>query len=104
MFLSPEEWFQHYEDCRESGHPAWEPATRDELLLAESQGLLACHPEWLPCRRGLRLLGLPHWFGRSQRPLSPLWRERFLQTLLDDPDTLAAVRAIIQGGATDERN
>ena len=104
MFLSSEEWLQHYEQCRESGHRAWEPATRDELLLAESSGLLQHHPEWVPCATGLRILGLPEWFGRQQEPLSALWQERFIQTLIDNPNTVAAVRAILLGGESNECN
>ncbi len=102
MFLTPEEWLEHWEHSVKDGRRAWAPATRDELLLAESIGLLANHPEWIPCAVGLRLLDLPYWFGRKQTALSPLWRERFIQTLLDDPDTLEAVRAIIFGGPSDE--
>ena len=90
MFLSPEEWLEHFEYCRTNGHRAWEPATRDELLLAESSGLLQHHPEWLPCATGLRLLGLPPWFGRRQSPFSPRWAERFLQTFIDDPELRSA--------------
>ncbi len=104
MFLTPEEWLEHWEHCLNNGRRAWEPATRDELLLAESIGLLANHPEWIPCAVGLRLLDLPLWFGRKQSSLSPLWRERFIQTLLDDPDTTAAIRAIILGGQSDDCN
>lgn len=103
-FLTPGDWLAHYAQCVADGHRAWEPATRDELLLAESHGLLALHPEWLPCRIGLRLLDLPHWFGRRQAPRSPLWRERSVQTLLDDPDMLAAICALIRGGQSHERN
>lgn len=104
MFLSPEDWLQHYQECRESGHRAWEPATRDELLLAESTGLLQLHPEWLPCAAGLRILGLPTWFGRRQEALSAQVQERFVQTLIDFPDTLQAVHALILGGQTNGRN
>lgn len=104
MFNSPEEWLEHYEDCVRECRRSWEPATRDELLLAESMGILAIHPEWIPCRVGLRLLDLPHWFGRRQEPLSQLWQERFVQTLIDNPGTVAAVRAILLGGQADECN
>jgi len=98
MFLSPNEWLDHYEECVRDGRRACEPATRKELLLAESMGILANHPEWIPCRVGLRLLDLPHWFGRRQEPLSQLWQERFVQALIDNPGTAAAVRAILLGG------
>jgi hypothetical protein len=104
MFLSPEEWFAHYESCRADGVKGWEPATRDELMLAETSGLLALHPEWLPCVAGLRLLGLPEWFGKRQKPLSQLWQEKFVQTLIDNPNTVAAIRLILQGGPTNECN
>lgn len=103
-FLTPGDWLAHYAQCVADGHRAWEPATRDELLQAESSGLLALHPEWLPCRTGLRMLDLPDWFGRRQRALSPLWQERFVQTLIDFPTTAAAVRTLIAGGQSDERN
>ena len=104
MFLSPEEWLEHFENCCSNGRRAWEPATRDELLLAESIGLLANHPEWIPCAVGLRLLDLPLWFGRKQSSLSPLWQERFVQTLIDNPNTLAAVRALVLGGESNDCN
>ncbi len=103
-FLTPAAWLEHYEQCHADGHRTWEPATRDELLLAESSGLLALHPEWLPCRTGLRMLDLPDWFGRRQRPLSPLWQERFIQTLIDFPNTTAAVKALVMGGKSDVSN
>jgi hypothetical protein len=104
MFISPEEWLEHYESCVRDGRRAWEPATRDELKLAESLGILAIHPEWVPCRAWLRVLELPTWFGRRQESLSPLWQERFVQTLIDNPGTAAAVRAILLGGQTNDRN
>ena len=50
MFISPDEWLDHYEACVRDGRRSWEPATRDELLLAESLGILTIHPEWIPCR------------------------------------------------------
>lgn len=94
-FQHPEDWLEHYKQCRESGYIAWHPATRDELLLAESVGLLESHSEWLPCSQGLRLLGLPDWFGRSQSPFSPEWTERFLQTFVDDQDLRSAFRQLL---------
>lgn len=103
-FITPEAWLSNYESCRAEGKTAWEPATRDELLLAESSGLLALHPEWLPCRAGLRMLDLPDWFGRRQRPLSPLWQERFVQTLVDFPRTTAAIGTLVMGGKSDVSN
>ena len=95
MFDSPEEWLEHYEQCRESGHRAWEPATGEELLLAESFGLLELHPQWIPCAVGLRMLDLPQWFGRKQKPFPPQWAERFLRTFVDDRDLQIAFRRIL---------
>ena len=94
-FATPEDWLRHYEECRESGHRGWEPATRGELRLAESVGLLALHPEWIPCAAGLRMLGLPYWFGRKQKPFPPRWTERFLRTFVDDRDLQIAFRRLL---------
>ena len=94
-FHHPEDWLEHFEQCRASGCRGWHPATRDELMLAESVGLLESHPEWIPCKIGLRLLGLPPWFGRKLDPLSPAWQERFLQTFVDDQDLRSAFRLLL---------
>ena len=94
-FPSPAAWLEHYEHCVADGVRGWEPQTRDELLLAESSGHLANHPEWVPCKIGLRLLGLPDWFGRKQKPFSPRWAERFLRTFVDDRDLQIAFRRIL---------
>jgi hypothetical protein len=96
IFASADEWHEHFEQCRSAGNRPWEPATREELLLAESIGILEQHPEWLPCSVGLRLLGLPDWFGRSQSPFSPRWAERFLQTFVADPELRSAFQRLMK--------
>lgn len=99
-FDSPEDWLSHFYECRAEGCQSWHPATRDELLLAERRGLMELHPEWMPCKVGLRLLGLPDWFGRELKPLSLFFQERFVQTLLGCPDSVASIRRILSGSAT----
>ncbi len=93
-FQHPEDWLAHFKQCRAAGHRPWEPATREELLLAESVGILEQHPEWIPGAVGLRMLGLPDWFGRSQSPFSPRWAERFLQTFVADPELRSAFQRL----------
>ena len=94
-FQHPEDRLAHFKQCCDAGHHPWEPATRDELLLAESIGILEQHPEWIPGAMGLRLLGLPDWFGRSQSPFSPRWAERFLQTFVADPELRSAFQRLM---------
>ena len=79
------------------GRRPWEPATREELILADDEGLLLLNPQWLPGRQGLRLLGLPYSFGQKPRPWAEKTQERFLSTLTEDPEFLAAVRMLIGG-------
>ena len=90
-FKNPQQWLHNFQQCRSAGCKQWPPATRDELLLAESTGLLASHPQWLPAPQNLRLLGLPDWFGRQAQPLPMIWRRRVYQTLADDPELCVAV-------------
>jgi hypothetical protein len=94
-FDSPADWLSHYRRCRELGSSGWHAATKGELLLAEETGLLELHPEWIPCKVGLRMLGLPDWFGREPKPLSLLFQERLVVTLLDCPDSAAALSRIL---------
>lgn len=95
-------WLRQYLAAADAGWPQWQrpwPQSRADFLAADASGLLAIHPEWLPGRQGLMMLGLPTWFGRRQMPLSDRWCERYTQTLLDRPELLAAVRALVIGGA-----
>ena len=93
-FRSAEHWLDHFEKCRKAGGNPWEPATRDELLLAEECGLLKIHPEWIPGPEGLRLLELPRDFGR-RKAFPEEWQERFLFTISEDVDFRDALRALL---------
>lgn len=97
-FETAEHWLEHYHDATKHGQHPWPPTTRDELLLAEELGLLEFHPEWIPNRIGLRLLGLPDFFGRQLEPFPERFRERFLATLNADDEFAAAVLNLIQRG------
>ena len=100
-FPSAEHWLQHYHRCLQADLPPWNPATASELRLADEHGLLAEYPWWIPARQGLEILGLPSHFGRRQRPLSDLFQERHLATLLERPEYRDALRAALTaGGAT----
>lgn len=93
-FWSAENWLRHFEQCSAVGGRPWEPATRDELLLAEECGLLKTHPEWVPGRQGLQLLQLPMDFGR-RRLFSDAWQERFLLTVFEDSEFSDAIQALL---------
>ncbi len=98
-FLTPEHWLRHYHDATANGHIPWSPATRGELLLADEHGILDMHPQWIPCRIGLRLLDLPRHFGRRLRPYSDYTAERIVVTLTSNPQMLKAVCTLISEGA-----
>lgn len=93
-FWSAENWLRHFEECSAAGGRPWEPATRDELLLAEECGLLDTHPYWIPGKQGLRLLDLPMDFGR-RRLHSEAWQERHLRTILNGQDFREAMQAAL---------
>ena len=97
-FESAEHWLAHYHDSTNRGQRPWPPTSRDELVLAEELGLLEIHSEWIPNRIGLRLLGLPDFFGRQLEPFAERFRERFLTTLNADHEFATAVLNLIQGG------
>jgi hypothetical protein len=86
-----------FEHATSQGDRAWPPVSRDEFLLAEEHGLLEIHPEWIPCRIGLRLLNLPDSFGRTLEPYNERFKERFLSALHFDPEFAAAVLNLIHG-------
>jgi hypothetical protein len=90
-------WLEDYRAAKAEGRRPWEPTTREELILADDEKLLLLNPQWLPGRQGLRLLGLPDAFGRQPRPWTERSQERFLATLHQDPEFLAAVRVLIGG-------
>ena len=90
-------WLEHYRAAIAEGLRPWEPAIREELIRADDEGLLLLNPQWLPGRQGLRLLGLPYSFGQKPRPWAEKAQERFLSTLTEDPEFLAAVRMLIGG-------
>ena len=90
-------WLEDFRAAKAEGRRPWEPATREELILADDEGLLLLNPQWLPGRQGLRLLGLPYSFGQKPRPWAEKAQERFLSTLTEDPEFLAAVRMLIGG-------
>ena len=90
-FSSPDEWLSHYHDAVRNGFRPWPPATRPELLTADELGLFEVHPEWIPNRMALRLLGFPDCFGRTLEPFAERFKERFLSTLNADPLFATAV-------------
>lgn len=96
-FHSAEDWLSHYDYATRHGHRSWEPATRAEFLIADEYGLLEIHPEWIPCRMGLRLLGLPDCFGRTLEPYGEGFKERFLSTLNTDAGFASAILNLIRG-------
>ncbi|MEQ9410941.1 MAG: hypothetical protein RIK87_24735 [Fuerstiella sp.] len=96
-FNSADDWLSHFEHATKHGHRPWPPVSRDELLTADEHGLLEIHPEWVPCRMGLRLLKLPDCFGRTLEPYGEGFKERFLSTLNTDPQFASAVLNLIRG-------
>lgn len=96
QFASAEHWLAHYREATTSGRRPWPPLTRQELLTAEANGILETHPEWIPCRVGLRLLNLPDCFGRTLDPYGERFRERFLSTLNADPMFASAVLNLLR--------
>ncbi len=95
-FETAEAWLEHYEHSTRNGHRAWPPATREELLLADEYGLFEQHPQWIPCRVGLRLLNLPDCFGRTLDPYGEQFKERFLSTLNADTVFASAVLNLLK--------
>ena len=63
-FESPAAWLAADHAAMDQGVKPPVPWSREELLLAEKERLLELHPYWLPARQGLKLLGLPPYFGR----------------------------------------
>ena len=98
-FHTPQEWLQHYENAVRRRCVAWPPLTAGELELADDRDLLQLHREWLPCRQGLQMLGLPPWFGKSIEPIDELEREQHLVTLEADPKYARAMYRLLKRGA-----
>ena len=95
VFSSPEKWLAHYHAETAAGRRAWPPWSRDELLLADREGLIDLHPEWIPGKQGLRMLDLPPFFGRRLPEFGPRFRERFLCTVHAVPEFQSAIRQLI---------
>lgn len=91
-FPDAEAWLQNHLQLLQIGERSIAPKTRAEFLLADQEGLLAINPQWLPSATGLRLLGLPSHFGRRQMPFGERWQERFLTSLVTDPEFAIAVQ------------
>ncbi|HBC61218.1 MAG TPA: hypothetical protein DC058_08360 [Planctomycetaceae bacterium] len=98
-FDSPEDWYRAYLEAVRNGVYLPRARTRDELVLADEEGILKRHPEWIPGRQGLALLGLPSWFGRPVEPLPEKAREAIVAAMLKDEGFAAAVSCILAGGA-----
>lgn len=96
VFESPNDWYNAFRQAVNNGWPPWPPVSLQEFLLADSMGLVRQNPQWIPCRDGLRLLGLPDTFGRIQEPWGEKTKERLLSTLLFDPEFASALRTIIR--------
>ena len=94
-FSGPDEWLQHYYDAAATGQTPWPPWSRDELLLAEREGLFEIHPQWIPGQQGLQLLGLPEFFGRPLKPYNARFRERLLTTIHSVPEFGQAIKQMI---------
>jgi len=98
-YKTPEDWIQGYlEAVRSGGYPP--PArTRGELLLADEEGILRQHPQWIPGRQGLLLLGLPMGFGRPVDLLPEKEREAMVAAMLEDPSFAAVVEVLLRRAA-----
>jgi len=94
-FKTPDAWLDHYHLCIDNNRRPWPPWSRDELLLAEREGLLEVNPQWIPGKQGLQMLDLPPFFGRRLPPFGERFQERFLATLQSDPDFRSAVTNMI---------
>lgn len=95
VFLNPDSWLEHYRDSLAAGRTPWPPWSRDELLLAEREGLLEQNPQWLPGQQGLRMLGLPPFFGRGLPAYGDRFRERLLTTIHTVPEFSLAIKRMI---------
>ena len=91
-------WLQNHVALVRSGERPIPPQTRDEMLLAEREGLLAVYPQWRPTAQGLRLLELPEFFGQEIEPWDEQWRSRFLVTMQEHPAFCASVNHLLKGG------
>ena len=99
-FKTPEEWLNSVRYALAEGWGAWPPATRDELLLADAEGLLESRPQWIPCAAVLRLLGLPPHFGRQDPEFPAIWGERLVATFYGDRDLCRALEVLLRGVAS----
>ena len=96
IFPSPECWLAHYREAIRKGERPYPPRSRDELLLAETLGLLQQYPHWIPGKIGLRLLGLPDSFGRRQEPWGEKAKERLLRSMTEDPQFASAILTLLR--------
>ncbi len=96
-FASPEDWLRHYDEVVAAGRVPWPPETRGELLIADELGILNDRPQYIPGAIGLRILDLPNWFGRPLPGRSERWRERFIITMMEDPEFCSAVATCMRG-------
>ena len=96
--MTPEAWLAHFHRAVAAGDRPDPPQSRDELLLADREGLLEIYPQWIPGKQGLRMLNLPPFFGRRLPPYGLRVRERCIETMAADPVLVAAVRKFLMGG------
>lgn len=96
VFPDAESWLTNHYRLIALGERPFPPKTRNELLLANNEGLMEIYPEWRPSQSALRMLGLPDNFGLPVEPFNPDWRDRFLVTLQEDDTFRAAIAAIIR--------
>ncbi len=96
-FESPKHWLEHYNEAVTAGRVPWPPETQGEFLLADEHGLLDTHPYWIPCKVGLRMLGLREGFGRTLTAMSERWRERVIITMVEDSEFCSAVATCLRG-------
>jgi len=67
VFANAQQWFEYYSQCISRGDRPLPPRSRDELLLAEREGLfrITANQAWVPGRQGRQMLSLPDNFGRK---------------------------------------
>lgn len=93
-----EAYVAYCEGCFARGRtPDVGPANAEQLKAAlrefpdKRMHFAPADPKWL------ELLGIPAWYGKPIQPFDELWKERFLQTLIDDDDFRRACVAAFRG-------
>lgn len=81
-FRDANAWLYHYQEAKAG--EAWPPVTRNELLVAEREGILAIHKEWIPSQRDRQMMELPNQFGTRVEPFGEWSKRRLLATFATD--------------------